>query len=640
MSVVRYSVLVGLVLCCAASLASAQEQRIALVIGNSDYPSAPLLNPANDARAVSAALRAQGFSVSEKLNLTQNGLKIAIRDYGDALKAAGRGTVGLFYFAGHGAQVAGQNYLIPVDAQIKDEGDVDIFAVSANGVMATVEDARNGFNIIILDACRNNPFARGFRSNTRGLAVMNAPTGTLIAYSTAPGQVALDGDGDNSPYTDALVRAMATPAISIERLFKTVRNDVLAATQGQQTPWESSSLTGDDYYLVPGAAAVAPPIQPTAPELRTASPELVMQAQILLQRLDYDPGPADGLGGRRTRTAVMAFQRAIGWPPDGLISEALVQRLASQELAAAVVVAPPQPAPPAPPPVTQGYAPGETFRDCATCPDMVVVPAGTFLMGSTEDDIAQVVAQGGRRQISLDEMPRHEVRIPRAFAVGKHEVTRAEFAAFAANRQLGTGCVIFNGSEWKPENSATWESPGFPQTERDPVVCVAWETAEAYAAWLSHQTGESYRLLSEAEWEYVARAGTQASQYWGKGAAAQCRYENGADRTAKREFQSWIVAGCEDGAVHTAPVGSYEANPFGLHDILGNVFEWTADCYHDSYSGAPNDGSARSGGNCENRVLRGGGWIGHPSDLRAGFRGAVPPRAPFHNFGFRVARDL
>ncbi|MDP6953234.1 MAG: caspase domain-containing protein, partial [Alphaproteobacteria bacterium] len=240
------------------------EHRIALVIGNSAYRSSPLVNPANDARLMATALRDNGFDVIEKLDVTQIEMKLAITTFGEKLDAAQGNAVGLFYYAGHGVQVGGVNYLIPIDAPIEKESHVSIYAVSANDVLATVEYARNALNIVVLDACRNNPFARSFRSSVRGLAQMNAVTGTLIAYSTAPGQVALDGDGRNSPYTAALATAIREPGVPVERVFKNVRDAVLESTQGRQTPWEASSLTGPDFYIVPPArdtAVTTPPPQ-------------------------------------------------------------------------------------------------------------------------------------------------------------------------------------------------------------------------------------------------------------------------------------------------------------------------------------------------------------------------------------------
>src|SRR5438477_4289763 len=188
--------------------ALALDSRIALVIGNSEYPSGPLPNPANDAKLMADTLHGVGFEVLLRRNADQTTMKRAIQEFGAQLEKGGPGAVGLFYYAGHGVQLNGLNYLIPTTAQIEREGDVEIEAVSADWVLEQMRYARNRLNIVILDACRNNPFVRSMRSANHGLAVMDAPAGILIAYSTAPGTVAADGSGRNSPYTAALSRAI------------------------------------------------------------------------------------------------------------------------------------------------------------------------------------------------------------------------------------------------------------------------------------------------------------------------------------------------------------------------------------------------------------------------------------------------
>jgi len=222
--------------------------RVALVIGNSAYRNQPLRNPANDATLMAQTLSALGFRVKQVTDADQKTMKRAIRDFGRDLRQGGENTVGLFYFAGHGVQVRGENYLIPVGAQIEVEADVDIEGIEASDLLRQMEFAGNGLNIVILDACRNNPFARSFRSGTRGLAKMDAPAGSLVAYSTAPGQVALDGDDRNSPYTQALVEKMRSPGLPIEQVFKQVRVRVMADSVQKQVPWESSSLTGNFFF--------------------------------------------------------------------------------------------------------------------------------------------------------------------------------------------------------------------------------------------------------------------------------------------------------------------------------------------------------------------------------------------------------
>jgi uncharacterized caspase-like protein len=228
------------------------EKRIALVIGNSSYTFAPLPNPENDADLMSRTLKGLGFDVITAINATQKNMKKSIKAFGKKLNTAGREGVGLFFYAGHGVQVRGANYMIPTDAQIETEGDVDIDAINAQSVLSMMEFSGAQLSFIIMDACRNNPFKRSFRSATRGLAKMEAPTGSLIAYATAPGDVASDGTGSNSPYTIALAKLMKTPGLSVERMFREVRNNVRSDTNDKQTPWESSSLTGGDFYFRAG----------------------------------------------------------------------------------------------------------------------------------------------------------------------------------------------------------------------------------------------------------------------------------------------------------------------------------------------------------------------------------------------------
>jgi len=247
---------------------SAQDRRIALVIGNGAYKSDPLRNPVNDATDIADALKKLGFSVSLKTDANQRNMKQAIRAFGKKLR---KGGVGLFYFAGHGVQVKGTNYLIPIGAQIESEADVEYEAVDAGRVLAQMEEAENSLNIIVLDACRDNPFARSFRSSGRGLAKMDAPTGSILAYATAPGSIASDGPGRNGLYTSALLKHMMTPGLEIGRLFRQVRIDVLGSSGKKQVPWEASSLTGD-FYFNSGRGISVVPKQP-APKVAAISPD-------------------------------------------------------------------------------------------------------------------------------------------------------------------------------------------------------------------------------------------------------------------------------------------------------------------------------------------------------------------------------
>lgn len=224
------------------------QKRLALVIGNGNYTGAGALkNPVNDARSMKTALEDLGFDVLKYENCDQRMMKRAIDEFG---KELGNYDIGFFFYAGHGLQVKGANYLIPVDAQLQNENDVEYDCVRADRVMAKMETANAKTNIIVLDACRNNPFERSWARSTNGngLAFMNAPQGSLIAYATAPGNTAADGEGSNGLYTSALLKHIKTPNVGIETIFKKVRQEVIKESNGQQTPWESTSLTGDFYF--------------------------------------------------------------------------------------------------------------------------------------------------------------------------------------------------------------------------------------------------------------------------------------------------------------------------------------------------------------------------------------------------------
>lgn len=226
----------------AGAQAPREEPRIALVIGNSAYRESPLRNPVNDVRAMAQRFKELGFTVLVHENATKRAMEAAIIDFGRRLAEGG---VGAFYYAGHGVQVRGRNYLVPVDADIEDEASTRVAAVDVELLLEQMAEAKNRVNIVILDACRNNPFERRMRGGSRGLAAVDAARGTLVAYATAPGSVAADGDGKNGLYTEELLAALREPGLKIEEVFKRVRINVARRSKGAQTPWESSSLTGD-----------------------------------------------------------------------------------------------------------------------------------------------------------------------------------------------------------------------------------------------------------------------------------------------------------------------------------------------------------------------------------------------------------
>ena len=241
------------------------ERRIALVIGNSAYKSSPLRNPVNDATDMAAKLRSLGFQVSLGKNWSRKEMRTAIRSFGDELK---RGGVGLFYYAGHGMQTEGKNYLIPVSSNIEREDEIQDEAIDAGSVLRKMESAGNTMNMVFLDACRNNPYARSFRSTSKGLAQMDAPSGSLIVYATAPGSVAADGPGRNGIFTKNLLAYLEIPGLPVNQLLMSVRKDVRLETDGKQIPWESSSLEGN-FYFMPGTKTASV----SSPDISTSSLE-------------------------------------------------------------------------------------------------------------------------------------------------------------------------------------------------------------------------------------------------------------------------------------------------------------------------------------------------------------------------------
>jgi hypothetical protein len=253
----------------AAAQAPREEPRLALVIGNSAYREAPLRNPVNDVRAMAQRFRDLGFTVIAHENATKRTMEAAILEFGRRLAEGG---VGAFYYAGHGLQVRGRNYLVPVDAEIEDEASTRVAAVDVELLLEQMAEAKNRVNLVILDACRNNPFERRMRGGARGLAAVDAARGTLVAYATAPGSVAADGDGQNGLYTEELLTAMSQPGLKIEEVFKRVRINVSRRSKGAQTPWESSSLTGD-LVVNPAASAATSAVAAITPAGSAPAPD-------------------------------------------------------------------------------------------------------------------------------------------------------------------------------------------------------------------------------------------------------------------------------------------------------------------------------------------------------------------------------
>jgi formylglycine-generating enzyme required for sulfatase activity len=283
-------------------------------------------------------------------------------------------------------------------------------------------------------------------------------------------------------------------------------------------------------------------------------------------------------------------------------------------------------------------------RDCEACPELAVVPPGQFIMGSAPD-APELDAGSG-------ESPAVELSFSRPFLVSTREITVGEFRRFveATGAKAVPGCRVWSGGQWVQDRDRSWRDPGFAGAPRDddPVVCVNWDDARAYAEWLSKESGKRYRLPSEAEWEYVARGGTSFPRYWGEHdsredlvLALACDYANVYDASAVDALRlPFPNARCSDGATWLAPVGQYKPNAFGVFDVIGNAREWVMDCFTASYAGRPQDMRAWTWqGGCELKGVRGGSWASRPRDARAPARSAEPAAHRQSDLGFRVARD-
>jgi formylglycine-generating enzyme required for sulfatase activity/uncharacterized caspase-like protein len=610
-----------------------KERRVALVIGNGAYKDSPLLNPVNDARAIAEALRGFGFEVIYGENLSQNEMKRNIRAFGEKIRNGG---VGLFYYAGHGIQIKGSNYLIPVGATITSEDEVEYESVDIGLALAQMETARNRLNIVILDACRNNPFARSFRSAQKGLASIDAPSGTLIAYATAPGSVASDGTGRNGLYTQELLKYMKQPDLGIEQVFKQVRASVRSSTEGKQVPWESSSMEGDFYFSYSATAKQTPP-----PPLDPATIELSFWESIKSSSdvedfkeymAKYPKGPFAGLARNRIRSLEAAAKAALpntssvsnptnAKPDSGAAGSPLPLRgfefdIALVDSRGSITSR------------RKGQAQYFTQHINGASLEMVEIPGGAFLMGTSDGEAQQVVSEYKRyedydaaaNQWVNWQRPQHIVTVAK-FYMGKYEVTQAQWRAVSRLLKVSRD-LISDPSKFKGDNL--------------PVEHVSWEDAVEFCERLSRATGNQYRLPTEAEWEYACRAGMAAPFAFGETITPELVNYKGdfpyaaASRGVNRQ--------------QTTPVGSLGiANAFGLFDMHGNVREWCLDAWHENYNGAPNDGSLWEGGDTSYRVLRGGSWGFNAYHCRSASRSRNAPVEGYSDYGFRVvlvARSL
>lgn len=551
------------------------EQRIALVIGNGAYTISPLKNPVNDAKDMANKLRSLGFDVIERNNLQTRQIGATLREFRSKLVP---GAVALVFYAGHGLQIKGDNYLPAVDAEINSEEDVPNQSLAVKQIMDVLDESKTRLNLVFLDACRNNPYARSFRSADRGLARISAPSGTLISYATRPGSVAADGGGRNGLYTSKLLAQMDSN-LQIEQTLKRVVTEVKAASQGKQEPWMEGSIEGDFCFAgcntgVPAQGTTAQP-----------SPAVVDPAALEL----------DAWNTAREMNTEDAYQAYLTDYADGRhakFAQAAINKLKAVQQPAQIAMHPPGTMQSE---VEAEMKPGKVFRDCPDCPEMVVVPAGSFTMGSPS-------SESGR---NTDENQR-QVTITQNFAAGKFEVTFDEWDA----------CVTAGGCNGYRPFDGYIQGEGWGRGRR-PVINVNWDDAKQYLKWLTQMTGKSYRLLTEAEWEYAARAGTNTVYSFSNNESQLGQYA--------WNFGSGYFSGGNNSNGFTHPVGEKKANGFNLYDMHGNVGEWVEDCYE---------------GNCGWHVVRGGSCGDNPKAMRSASRTKFVTDLRHSYIGFRIARHF
>lgn len=655
-----------------------EAKRVALVIGNSDYQAAgDLKNPVNDATALGSRLQQLGFHLvggAPQLNVTRSQLVRLVRKFGKMLES---GDTALVFYAGHGIGANGTNYLLPVDDdEIQSAEDLEDFAVGINSVMARMSKRGDGTNIVILDACRNNPLPATTRSGSGGLSRMSAPNGSFVAYAADPGAVAFDGDGQNGIFTGSLLAELQRPDRPLISIMRKVRRRVRALTGGKQTPWTEESLDEafffEDEKVEPVRTARAPqpasnfapstsngsgwftqkrPVAPAPQPLRQAPQQQTStwqtqpaapapqpqqpawqtpQQQAALRPVQPRPQPVAPQPAPQPQRVVVqtAPNPAPAHRQTSPAAAPQPMKLAALPNASDVPSRPQSsmvPAPAAPAPLS-GISTEKLQKMLAYAGEMVRIAPGNFVMGIDESQVAR--KDKSRRKPAP--FPQRNVQIGYGLAVGRYEVTFDQWDA----------CVADGGCAHNPDDDG--ESRG-----NRPVMNVSWDDVQTYLKWLNAKldlTGkpDQFRLPSESEWEYFARAGAPGAYPFGNNSADElCEYANLFDNSTWREFPDLTPIDCRDGYTRLAPVGEFEPNNFGVFDVIGNVSEWTEDCFHRNYKGSPVNGAAWTDGTkCKYRIIRGGSWFSHESESKSFARKRSQKHLRHQHVGFRIVRTL
>ena len=563
-------------------------KRIALVIGNADYlHGSKLTNPVNDADAMAKALRDLGFEVILRKNASRKEMIDAIGDFGEKLTTD---CVGLAYYSGHGMQVDGTNYLLPVDFDARSRGDVQFNGVEANRVLAKFADRGSPVNVLILDACRNNPFKSFTRANEGGLGKMDAPRGTLIAYATAPGSVADDNSAaKNGLYTQELLKQMPVRGVKIEDMFKQVLESVADLSAEKQQPWVESSLRGS-LFLAKGTVKTQDKIV-DAPKIKDedlkARLKVTTNAPGATITVDGKPAPdgsyAISLPDEATKS-VRVVVKADGYEPLAKTVElergkVLPLPLTLERMEEPVVVVPP--------PVNDSAKTKRNDKDGA---EMMLIPAGEFAMGDSDQS----------------DNPPHKVRLS-AYYIYKNLVTVGQYEKFcSAMGKTMPDAPDFN-KEWSKKDH--------------PIVNISWEDAKAYCDWADVQ------LPTEAQWEKAAR-GTEGRKFpWGD------------TFDTSKLWCSMAKVGDAGGTASVNRSDRLGKSPYGVLDMAGNAWQWCRDKDDESFwkgGSFPLDAWNEPTGN-ERRALRGGSWYGNAdNNFHCADRYRYEPT--YHNWivGFRA----
>ena len=516
-------------------------RKVALVIGNAEYKTGGLANPVNDANSMKTALESLGFEVTKQLNRDKGQME---DDIDDIVGDLNKGDVCFVFYAGHGVSVGQANFLVPVGAKLTTKNHIQRRCVELDYLLGALEESRATMKVVVLDCCRDNPFRSITRSKAGGMAGVQPPDGTIVTFSTAPGQTALDGEGINSPFTESLVETIQgnhPRGLTMIRMFEQTARAVKKKT-GQRGYMERD-ISMDDYFVI-------------QPRGKSESSPVPSQTE-----------PRKSL----TNSIGMRFRR---------------------------------------------------------------IPAGTFMMGSPKSET-------GRK----DDEFQHEVTITKSFYMGTFEVTRGQFRQFVEDTGYkteaetdGKGSRGWNDKINKLEGPATkynWRSTGFNQTDAHPVVDVSWNDATKFSQWLSKKERKTYRLPTEAQWEYACRGGAKTAHHSGIDQELLTKFGNVCDATAKQKINRKEFLESSDGSVFTCPVGDYRPNNFGLYDMHGNVWEWCQDWYGKDYykTSSLEDPRGNSGAY---RVSRGGSWEDPASICRSAYRGWISPDVRYSNLGFRL----